>query len=272
MVLPEAVELNLDALRRIVLTLAAMVGSGTATLPRHACNAVRRLLRPAESAARRLIIAAARDIVVTLPIRKAKPERPFQELTTKQKMLLLRRRRMALDRACYWRPRKRRPQGIAFPLLDPAYRPFRKKRRTIPDHKLPRVRSLFAPALVYRPAPPPAAPPFADDPVKVERLCRRIAVLAAALDDIPGQARRFATWRARVQRRKAAEEARAQQQPSTTAGRASWIRDWPLRLGRPYAGRLVRWDPDAPRGKNIREIDEILARAHGLALEALDSS
>jgi hypothetical protein len=263
-----AVKVNLSALKQIVLTLVAMVGSGTVTLPRHAFNAARRLLRPAESAAQRLIIAAAKDIVVTLPEPKTKTER-VRELTTKQKIYLLRRRRLARDRACYWRPKKR-PKKLTFSLLDPAYRPFRKRRRTIPDHKAPRIRSLFAPTLPYRPASPPLRPqpPSPGDPVNAERLRQRIAILAAALDDIPGQAKRFATWRARVARRKAAAEA----QPSATAGRVRWVRDWPLRLGRPYACRLIRWDPDAPRAKNIREIDEILARAHTLALDALDTS
>src|SRR5690606_30321305 len=41
------------------------------TLPRHLHRAVLRLLRPAEAAARRLIVLAAREIVVTLP-----PARP----------------------------------------------------------------------------------------------------------------------------------------------------------------------------------------------------
>ncbi|MDQ6437832.1 hypothetical protein RB623_27580, partial [Mesorhizobium sp. LHD-90] len=45
------------------------------TLPRHLHRAILRLLRPAESAARRLIIAAARGIVVTLPpFRPRKPK------------------------------------------------------------------------------------------------------------------------------------------------------------------------------------------------------
>jgi hypothetical protein len=48
-----------------------------ATLPRHLHRAVLRLLRPAEAAARRLIIVAARGIVVALP-----PARPYKPKPT----------------------------------------------------------------------------------------------------------------------------------------------------------------------------------------------
>jgi hypothetical protein len=47
-------------------------------------------------------------------------------------------------------------------------------------------------------------------------------------------------------------------------------RIWPLRGGRPPGGRLKCYDPDARRRKNTREIDEILAHCHSMALYALD--
>ena len=40
--------------------------------------------------------------------------------------------------------------------------------------------------------------------------------------------------------------------------------------GRPPGGRLSRYEPDARRRSNIREVDEILAHAHALAQYALD--
>ena len=43
----------------------------------------------------------------------------------------------------------------------------------------------------------------------------------------------------------------------------------PLRSGRPPGGRLSRFDPSARRSNNIREVDEVLAHAHALALYAL---
>ncbi len=109
----------------------------------------------------------------------------------------------------------------------------------------------------------PRSPPAPDDPLDATRLALRLQALGAALDDLPRQARRFARWRAR-----AADAAR---KPNTTvaqngkpdAGR--FRRVWPLRPGRPPGGRLARYDPDAPRRKNIRDVDEILAHAHALA-------
>ena len=86
-----AIEKHREALTHIVATLVAMAGLGgqlaflpqegasprgsaqaekskpSPPLPRHLRLAVLRLLRPAESAARRLIIALARGLVVTLP-------------------------------------------------------------------------------------------------------------------------------------------------------------------------------------------------------------
>ena len=85
-----AVEKNHEALRRILATLVALVGMtdgasvnpGVArknTLPRHLHRYVLRLLRPAEAATRRLIIVAARGLVVKLPPfrpRKPSPKKP----------------------------------------------------------------------------------------------------------------------------------------------------------------------------------------------------
>ncbi|WP_207770945.1 hypothetical protein [Kumtagia ephedrae] len=44
----------------------------------------------------------------------------------------------------------------------------------------------------------------------------------------------------------------------------------PLRTGRPPGGRLSRFDPSATHSRKIREVDEILAHAHALAVYALD--
>jgi hypothetical protein len=74
-----AIEKNREALKRLLAALVAMAGladGGAGTLPRHLHRAVLRLLRPAEAATRRLIIVAARGVVVTLPPsrpRRAKP-------------------------------------------------------------------------------------------------------------------------------------------------------------------------------------------------------
>ena len=232
------------------------------TLRRHVYRAILLLLRPAESAARRLIIAAARGIVVALPSpRKPKPKPPIRG-----------------PRAFIPVNPKRRPKralrSLNLPLLDPLKRYFRVRRRYVPAHAAPRIRWLggFDSPFLPRPPPPPA-PPSPDDPIDAARLGQRLAVLGAALDDLPGHARRFARWRARndaaiARDRQARDAAIAEGKhgPSVVPFR----RSSPLRWGRPPGGRLSRYDPTATHPRKIREIDEILAHAHALAVYALD--
>ena len=74
-----AIENNREALKRVLAMLVAMAGldgGRPATLPRHLHRAVLSLLRPAEAAARRLIIVAARGIVVALPPASPRKLRP----------------------------------------------------------------------------------------------------------------------------------------------------------------------------------------------------
>jgi hypothetical protein len=213
------------------------------------------VLRPAESAARRLIIAAARGLVVVLP----SPRKPKPKLATVEPQLrrfgiavvmspadLARaaaaERGAALRAAC--------SRALCLPLFDPLRRPPRMKGRTVPPHAAPRI--LFPGATKPFSLPQPPSP---DDPVDATRLGLRLAALAAALDDLPGQARRFARWKAR------------QEAERKTPGRIRRIA--PLRPGRPPGGRLSRFDPSARRSSNIREVDEVLAHAHALALYAL---
>lgn len=309
-----AIENNLNALKRILAGLVAMAGLGSAplaaedarqgkseppaepgegsvyTLPRHLRLAILRLLRPAESAARRLIIAAARGLTVTLP-----PARPRKAMPVSPEPLLRRfgiavtlspantgvftsplcgLRGQSSDRASGsivaregrgdWEaigdPGKNRreasgggcdaPLTVAFPLLDPLKRPFRADRRTVPPHAAPRI-LLPGIAAPHRLPPPPSR----DDPIDATRLSLRLAALAAALDDIEGQAERFARRQARAARSAHGRPAR---------------RIWPLRPGRPPGGRLTRYDPSATHMRRVREVDEILAHAHALALHALE--
>ncbi|MEQ1954354.1 hypothetical protein [Mesorhizobium sp. CN2-181] len=153
---------------------------------------------------------------------------------------------------------KKRPKPTlrtwSLPLLDPPRRLFRVPRRAVPAHAAPRILSLDFNA-TYRPLPPPPSP---DDPIDAARLGQRLAALTAALDDLPGQAQRFARWKAR---RDAA---------ATRDGPISGQRLTPLRRGRPPGGRLSRYEPGAPHPRKIREVDEILAHAHALAVYALD--
>ena len=68
-----AIKRNSEALQGIIAALFAMLGDATVTrLPRPVYHAVLRILRPAESALRRLIVIAARGLVV-----KVSPSRPM---------------------------------------------------------------------------------------------------------------------------------------------------------------------------------------------------
>ena len=146
-----------------------------------------------------------------------------------------------------------RPRIPSFSLFDPLRYSHRRRRRTVPEHELPRI---------IRPDPlaPRLPPPSPDDRIDATRIRLRIAALAAALDDLPGQALRYARWQARVH---------AFLRHSTRLRRRRWLRTSPLRPGPPRCCRLKRWDPAAKLGVRIREIDEILAHAHELALYAL---
>jgi hypothetical protein len=247
------------------------------TVPRRVYRVILRLVRPAESAARRLIIAAARGIVVTLPpFRPRKPKTKISDTVAAMRRLGLAVTLSREDFARYEAERKAaerraaRPRSLSLPLLDALKYPFRIRRKYVPAHAAPRILSLFSDAPYHR-LPPPPTP---DDPIDAARLSSRLATLAAALDDLPGQANRFARWKARndaalARDREARDAAVAQGKHGASA--VPFRRALPLRRGRPPGGRLSRFDPDAPRRKNIREIDEILAYAHAMAVYAMET-
>ena len=177
-----AIERNSEALKEIVAALFAMLGlAGGATvarIPQPLHRAVLRLLRPAESAVRRLVVIAARGLVV-----KPAPSRPMPA--------------GAIGKG----GRSRRP---SFQLFDPRknFAELRQHRRKFtrnpprihffPYDYDPRVAALWsAPRPVADPAPPP------DGLVGAERLTRRLHALKLALEDLPRQARRLARWRVR---------------------------------------------------------------------------
>ena len=97
--------------------------------------------------------------------------------------------------------------------------------------------------------------PSADDPIDATRLALRLQTLAAALDDLPGQARRFARWRAQ------AMPAQSPARPTSRHAAARPRRIWPLRPGRPPG-----W-----RKRPVHEVHDILDVVHGLAYWSLES-
>ena len=173
-----AIERNGEALKAIVAALFAMLGlagdAAVARIPRHLHSAVLRVLRPAESAMRRLIVIAARGLVA-----KPRPARP-----------------MPAGRVIG----KGGAPRLSFQLFDRRKR-FAPQRRGTGLGGQPRIRSLASDprvaALWSRPAPAaqPAPPP--DGLINSERLCRRLKALKLALDDLPRQAKRLARWRAK---------------------------------------------------------------------------
>ena len=173
-----AIKRNSEALRGIVETLFALLGldgiDAALRIPRSLHSAVLAVLRPAESAVRRLIVIAARNVVVKLV-----PSRPMPK---------------------GHKIGKGSTSRASFQLFDPRKRlkPVRvlKVRRIEPRIRFieydPRISALFpAPRPVVEPPPPP------DGLASAMRLHRRLQALMLALDDLPRQAKRLARWQER---------------------------------------------------------------------------
>jgi hypothetical protein len=180
-----AIKRNSEALKGIIEVLFALLGlDGTdaaSRIPRSLHSAVLGVLRPAESAMRRLIVIAARGIVVELA-----PSRPMPTG-------LIIGKRGAQSRPSFQlfdqRKRLKPVRAMKFTRIVPRIHFFG------PD---PRVAAMWpAPQPLAEPAPPP------DGLVNAERLSRRLQALKFALADLPRQAKRLACWR---QRREAAPD------------------------------------------------------------------
>jgi hypothetical protein len=139
------------------------------------------VLRPAESAVRRLIVVVARNVVVKLA-----PARP---MPAGKKI-----------------GKGSGTSSPSFQIFDPPRRvkhtPFRKGRRIIPRVRVldydPRICALFP---KRRPVIVP--PPLPDGLASATRLHRRLIALKSALEDLPRQARRLVRWQ---ERRRAAPD------------------------------------------------------------------
>src|SRR5262245_13363577 len=112
-----AIEKNREALKRVLAMLVAMaaLGDGRTTLTRYLHTKVLRLLRPAEAAARRLIIVAARGLVVTLPparLRKPKPASIFVRNGVGTGIVMTPHLRHLVS------PSRTAPRTLALPLFD----------------------------------------------------------------------------------------------------------------------------------------------------------
>jgi hypothetical protein len=180
-----AIKRNSKALKGIIDVLFALLGlDGTeaaSRIPRSLHSAVLGVLRPAESALRRLIVIAARGVVVKLA-----PSRPMPS-------------GKVIGKGSGNSP-------PSFQLFDPRKRlkPVRAMKFT---RMVPRIH-FFGPDLrvvALFPAPRPVVepPPPPDGSVSATRLHRRLQALKSALEDLPRQARRLVCWQ---ERRKASPD------------------------------------------------------------------
>jgi hypothetical protein len=171
---------NSEALEGIIEALFTMLGlvgeAAVSRIPKPLHCAVLRVLRPAESAVRRLIVIAARGLVV-----KVAPSRPMP----KGQII-----------------GKSGNSGSSFQLFD--------TRKDFPELRQQRIKYAKHPPRIFFfgndsrvdalwPVPEPTAAPASetDGLVNAARLSRRLQALKLALDDLPRQARRMARWRMR---------------------------------------------------------------------------
>jgi hypothetical protein len=226
------------------------------------------ILYPAESAARRLIVVAARGLVVPPP--RLRPFLPKPRRRPGPSTIVF-------PHAARFPPPPQRavPARIALPMFD-TLRPPARRLRSVPARLAPRI---TLPGVTVRHTLPPKPTPF--DAIDATRLNLRLETLSAVLDDLPGQALRFARWRARRDARLAALlEARAEtpdRRPSVArpAGRPGGRRAGPPAV--PPTRRLGRLSPLRPgrapgsRRRDRREVHEILANLQHFALEVLEA-
>ena len=165
-----AIHRNREALKGIIAALFAMAGLASlgmaSTLPRHVYAAVMLVLRPAESAVRRLIIIAARGLVL-----KPRASRPVPAGVAS----------FASASAS---------GGTAFQLIDPL------------KHFSANIWNEDGPAFVYVDEFSDQAFAYhhaqsADTPIPAGHIFQRLHALSRALNDLPREARRLARWQAR---------------------------------------------------------------------------
>ena len=180
-----AIKRNSEVLAGIVETLFVMIGLvGEATvsrLPWPTYRAVLRILRPAESALRRLIVVAARSVVIAAVVSRPRRAGGIRKKGSSS-----------------------RP---SFQLFDPRTRIVLPRRRIL-KRPGPRIHMFNADNELVtiwpppRPTPSPASrpPPAADGMVSAARIIRRLEALESALADLPRQAMRLARWRMRQEK------------------------------------------------------------------------
>lgn len=231
----DIVEANRKRIIAAIAPLLAVLGFDPrrqGEMPRHFHRALILLLRPAESAARRLIVMAARGLVAKLRLRVscAFPVGHGQKL------------KPALE--------KEAERIATFQLIDPLKRfapegfgwskEWGKEWGAVQSFPRISVPGLSDPVFAE-----PVPFPSRDDIIDTSALVRRIQSLKSALDNLPRQALRLARWKARAELARKAEKWKP--------GRLK-----PMRPG--FAPGYHRTDK--------REIDRIISDVHYFACEA----
>jgi hypothetical protein len=183
-----AIARNRDALVPIISGLFALLGleggSAVGRIPWRIHYAVQRVLRPAESAVRRLIVIAARGLKVeALPPSRPMPKGPIiaKGSASRLSFQLFDRRKNFTARS---QSRRKKFAGVL-------------PRIAVIGHD-PTMTAMWA-----APAPKPEPAPQDDGLVNAARLCRRLEALKSALADLPRQAQRLARWQFRRERAQA---------------------------------------------------------------------
>ncbi len=218
------------ALLRVVAGLFVSVGMTTddaviEKLPRHVRNAILLILRPAESAARRIVAMVARDEAVPEYVKPAPRKRDNKGSGKK--------RGPRAPQFCLIDPRK------YFPELHPNRRKPRRKPKasgSTDPHIQVRIGTFDGePDFILWSEPKAVLTP--EDEVSARALCRRLLALKLALEDMPKQAKRYVR---EIAKRKAAAPG-----PKSVP---------PLRMGL----------PPGYRQKHLHKVDEILWDCHCL--------
>ncbi len=163
-----AIDRHRDALVRMVAALLVMAVGGEA-MPRHVRTGIWRVLRPAESAFRRLVVVVklVLKIEASMAVARGGPVAVIagdsQGVTRVPAFALFDARKSFKPRSA-WRGRKPQPNIRFFDEVQ-----------------------VFEPVVVSSP----------DDEVSGAQLMRRLSALQAALSDVPKQARRLARWEAK---------------------------------------------------------------------------
>lgn len=238
---PRAIDRNRKALMRIVAGLFALAGlpapacgrfepqvrSEEFSLPRHLYAAILLILRPAESAVRRLIVILAAS--------SGKLGSTCKAPRAADAAMLQRLHQLGATSLASHTP--------AFALFDPLKSFDPDEIWNADPARQIRFQSGFDPD----PDPFSGFRTLADsrEPVPASNILKRLSAIRLALNNLPGQARRFARCQAR--------------------------RDLRLKAGRP--ARVTSFRPGLPPGwrqRRIHEIDDVLRECHGLALDAVN--